>query len=100
MAMLSNFKGRPGEKAPDTGVSGGKLLAEPEATSCIGPDMSVVGKVVCASRMQIFGRVEGDVQAGELVIGDGAQINGNIVAQEATGEKCRLRPQPCPAAAR
>jgi cytoskeletal protein CcmA (bactofilin family) len=82
MAMLGNFKARPGEKTPDLG--GGKVSAEPEATSCIGADMSVVGKVVCASRMQIFGRVEGDVQAGELVIGDGGQIYGNIVAQEAT----------------
>jgi cytoskeletal protein CcmA (bactofilin family) len=82
--MLSNFKGRPGEKAPDTGASGGKLSAEPETTSsCIGPDMSVVGRVVCVSRLQIFGRVEGDVQAGALLIGDGGQIQGNIVAQEA-----------------
>jgi cytoskeletal protein CcmA (bactofilin family) len=46
--------------------------------------MSVVGKVVCVSRVQIFGRVEGDVQAAELLIGDGAQVQGNIVAQEAT----------------
>jgi len=84
MAMLSNFKGRPGEKAPDPGAASAKLLAEPEIASCIGHDMAVIGKVVCASRMQIFGRVEGDVQAGELLIGDGAQIAGNIVAQEAT----------------
>jgi cytoskeletal protein CcmA (bactofilin family) len=85
MAMLSNFKGKPGEKAPDIGAPGGRPLGvEPGAVSCIGADMTVVGKVVCASRMQVLGRVEGDVQAGELVIGDGAQIQGNIVAQEAT----------------
>jgi cytoskeletal protein CcmA (bactofilin family) len=83
MAMLSNFKGKPGEKAPET-IGSSARLAESGATSCIGPDMTVVGKVVCASRMQILGRLEGDVQTGELVVGDGALIQGNIVAQEAT----------------
>ena len=52
--------------------------------SCIGSGMSIVGNVECSGPAQVFGRIEGELRATELVIGEGAQIEGSIQAQEVT----------------
>ena len=52
--------------------------------SCIGSDMSIVGKIECNGPAQVFGRIEGEVRASDLQINDGAQVEGNIIAQNAT----------------
>ena len=52
--------------------------------SCIGSDMSIVGKIECEGPAQIFGRIEGEVRASDLLISDGAQVEGNVVAQNVT----------------
>ena len=52
--------------------------------SCIGSDMSIVGKIECNGPAQIFGRIEGEVRASDLLISDGAQVEGNVVAQNVT----------------
>jgi len=54
------------------------------AASCIGSDMSIVGNVECKGTAQIFGRIEGELRASDLLISDGAQVEGNVVAQEVT----------------
>jgi cytoskeletal protein CcmA (bactofilin family) len=54
------------------------------AASCIGSDMSIVGKVECKGTAQIFGRIEGELRASDLMISDGAQVEGNVVAQDVT----------------
>jgi len=54
------------------------------AASCIGSEMSIVGNVECKGTAQIFGRIEGELRASDLVICDGAQVEGNVVAQEVT----------------
>src|SRR5215469_6985098 len=46
--------------------------------SCIGSDMSIVGKIECNGPAQIFGRIEGEVRASDLQISDGAQVEGNV----------------------
>jgi cytoskeletal protein CcmA (bactofilin family) len=58
----------------------------PAATtvSCIGSGMSIVGNVECNGPAQVFGRIEGEMRATELVIGEGGQIEGSIQAQEVT----------------
>src|SRR5262249_62253417 len=33
---------------------------------------------------QVFGRIEGELRASELLIGDGAQVEGNVIAQHIT----------------
>ena len=64
--------------------------AEPEATanvgmaSCIGSGMSIVGKIECNGPAQVFGRIEGELRASDLLIGDGAQIEGSVIAQDVT----------------
>jgi len=52
--------------------------------SCIGSNMSIVGKIDCKGPAQIFGRIEGELRASDLLISDGAQVEGNIIAQSVT----------------
>ena len=46
---------------------------EAETQSCIGSGMSIVGKIECNGPAQVFGRIEGELQASDLLIGNGAQ---------------------------
>jgi cytoskeletal protein CcmA (bactofilin family) len=46
--------------------------------------MSIVGKIDCNGPAQVFGRIEGEVRASELQISDGAQVEGNVIAQAVT----------------
>ena len=52
--------------------------------SCIGSGMSIVGNIECNGPAQVFGRIEGEVRASDLLIGEGAQIEGTVIAQEVT----------------
>jgi cytoskeletal protein CcmA (bactofilin family) len=52
--------------------------------SCIGSGMSIVGNIECNGPAQVFGRVKGELRASDLLIGDGAQIEGSIIAQDVT----------------
>src|SRR5262249_409315 len=52
--------------------------------SCIGSDMSIVGKIECKGPAQVFGRIEGELRASDLLISDGAHIEGSVVAQNVT----------------
>ena len=58
--------------------------ASPEATSSISSGLSIVGKIVGNGTLAIFGHVEGEVHASTVQIGDGAQVEGDIVAEELT----------------
>ena len=52
--------------------------------SCIGSDMSIVGKIDCNGPAQVFGRIEGELRASDLLIGEGAMIDGSVLAQNVT----------------
>ena len=52
--------------------------------SCIGSDMSIVGKIECNGPAQVLGRIEGELRASDLLISDGAHIEGSVVAQNVT----------------
>ena len=58
--------------------------APPEAISSISSGLSIVGKIVGEGTLGIFGHVEGEVHASTVQIGDGAEVEGNIVAEELT----------------
>jgi cytoskeletal protein CcmA (bactofilin family) len=58
------------------------LLAKP--VSCIGAGMTIVGNVECSGPAHVFGSIEGELHATDLVIGEGAQVQGSIQAQEVT----------------
>jgi cytoskeletal protein CcmA (bactofilin family) len=57
---------------------------ERQEVSIIGPNMSIAGQVVCTGEARIFGRVEGEVRVSNLLLGDGAQVEGSVVAQDVT----------------
>jgi cytoskeletal protein CcmA (bactofilin family) len=52
--------------------------------SCIGSGMSIVGNIQCNGPAQVFGRIEGELCASDLLIGDGAQVEGSVIAQDVT----------------
>lgn len=52
--------------------------------SIISGDLVVKGTLVSAGDLQIDGRVEGDIRAGALVVGEKASIEGDIIAEDAT----------------
>jgi cytoskeletal protein CcmA (bactofilin family) len=52
--------------------------------SSIGSDMSIVGKIDCNGPAQVFGRIEGELRASDLLIGEGATIDGSVLAQHVT----------------
>jgi NDP-sugar pyrophosphorylase family protein len=62
----------PPKREPNTNVA---------TRSCIGSGMSIVGNVDCNGPAQVFGRVKGELRASDLLIGDGAQIEGSIIAR-------------------
>lgn len=61
-----------------------KPAAKPDTVSTIGATMSVTGQVVCTGQARVFGRVEGELRVSDLLLGDSAQIEGNVIAQEVT----------------
>jgi len=57
---------------------------QPEAASSISSGLSIVGKIIGHGALTIFGQVEGEVRASTVVIAEGAQMEGDIVAEELT----------------
>ena len=100
--MLNSFKSKAPEQDKSVAASAAEVMEQaqrsvvdqvapkPERTtktgpdSCIGSGMSVVGKIECNGPAQVFGRIEGELRASDLLIGDGAQIEGSVIAQNVT----------------
>ena len=74
----------PTQEVKHSAVAHPARAATPEATSSISSGLSIVGKIVGQGKLAIFGHVEGEVHASTVQIGDGAQVEGNIVAEELT----------------
>lgn len=55
---------------------------KPEIVSTLGHGMLVTGNIVCTGAMHVFGRVVGDIHASQLVICEGAKVEGKIVAPD------------------
>ena len=61
--------------------------ATPETSdtiSTLGPGMTIIGKIDCQGTLHIFGRIEGELHATNVLIGNGAQFDGNVIAQGVT----------------
>ena len=58
--------------------------AASEAVSSISAGMTIIGKFVGDGVVKVFGRVEGELQAANVTIFDGADVEGNVVAQDLT----------------
>ena len=68
--------------APLAAASRAEPAVKPETISCIGTGMSITGNIVCDGPMQVHGRIEGELRATEILVGDGAQVEGNVMAQD------------------
>ena len=71
----------PAPVAPPAAPKRGRPLSAP---SIISSDMVINGTLASTGDMQIDGRVEGDVRSVGLVIGDKAEIHGEIYAEDVT----------------
>jgi cytoskeletal protein CcmA (bactofilin family) len=56
----------------------------PEEASSISSGLSIVGKIIGRGALTIFGQVEGELRASIVVIAEGAEIVGDVVAEELT----------------
>src|ERR1700730_16205821 len=52
--------------------------------SSIGSSITIVGKISGKGTVRISGRIEGELHASTVLIDDGAQVEGDIVAEELT----------------
>src|SRR5262245_63648933 len=104
--MLNSFRSKAPEPDKNTAANADELMGRtvqpsrtvveqvasgPEPTTTkLGPDsrigsgMSIVGKIECNGPAQVFGRIEGELRASQLLISDGAQVEGSIIAQDVT----------------
>ena len=108
--MLSNFKGKPEAPTPTPAKptvvtsapvphstesaaapvsappssSASPSAERPETICSIGSGTSIVGNITCDGPAQFYGHIEGEVRGSELLIGDGAEVVGNVIAQEVT----------------
>ena len=55
-----------------------------EAASSISSGLSIIGKIVGHGALTIFGQVKGELRASTVVIAEGAQMEGDVVAEELT----------------
>jgi cytoskeletal protein CcmA (bactofilin family) len=59
-----------------------KMPGKPEIVSTLGHGMTITGNIVCTGAMHVFGRVIGDIHAAQLVICEGAKVEGKLIAPE------------------
>ena len=69
-----------GTARPEAAAPASKRTATTAST--IGPGMVITGNIVCEGTAQFLGRIIGDIQAVEVIIGEGARAEGNITAHE------------------
>lgn len=67
--------------APQPAAKRGRQVSAP---SIISADLTVTGTLLSTGDIQIDGRVEGDVRSVGLVIGEKAEIHGEIFAEDVT----------------
>jgi cytoskeletal protein CcmA (bactofilin family) len=56
----------------------------PAKLCCLRSDTPIVGNIVCDGPWQVFCDIRGELRGTDLLIADGAQVVGSIVADEVT----------------
>ena len=82
-------------KSKDGSAEGDRLVPPPprpmptapaanssDEVSSISAGMSVVGKIAGEGTVKIFGRIEGELRASTVLIAEGAEVEGDIVADD------------------
>jgi cytoskeletal protein CcmA (bactofilin family) len=65
-------------------TSAGAPNSSPLSISTIGEDLTITGNVTSKGELHLNGRVQGDVQCVALVLGENAQLEGNVIAEDVT----------------
>jgi cytoskeletal protein CcmA (bactofilin family) len=63
-------------------VAPGMRPSSADASSVIGTDLTVLGNLQSKGEIQVEGTVQGDIQAGRVIVGQSARITGGIVADD------------------
>ncbi len=50
--------------------------------SIIGTDLSITGNVISKGEIQVEGEIQGDIHCSSLIVGEQAQINGGVKAED------------------
>ncbi|MCF2910148.1 polymer-forming cytoskeletal protein [Pseudoalteromonas sp. DL2-H2.2] len=50
--------------------------------SLISPDTEITGNIQCDGELQIDGKVTGDLNVAQLIIGESGLVEGNIIAKQ------------------
>lgn len=82
--MFSRSKDNTPAPQPVIAPAALKRAGRSAAPSIISADMTINGTLTSTGDIQIDGRVEGDVRSVGLVIGDKAEIHGEILAEDVT----------------
>jgi cytoskeletal protein CcmA (bactofilin family) len=69
-------------QSPAATKSAGRVSADQIST--IGRSMTFVGKIVDEGTVHVFGQIEGELRALTVLIGEGAKVEGDLVAEELT----------------
>ncbi|MEM7399068.1 MAG: polymer-forming cytoskeletal protein [Pseudomonadota bacterium] len=73
----SPFTERPSPQPKAPGPAMGKMIP-----SIIGEDLTIEGNVSSKGEIQVDGRIKGDVHCGSLLLGDKAQVDGSVIAED------------------
>lgn len=69
---------------PSTAAQSSAAPDSRETVSSISSGMTIVGKISGEGTVNIFGRVEGELHASTVLVAPGAQVEGDLVAEELT----------------
>lgn len=61
-----------------------KTMSKTSAPSILSDDLEITGTVIAEGEIQLDGRVEGDVRAGSLTVGEKASVKGEVLADSVT----------------
>src|SRR3984893_16973476 len=84
--MFGKPKENPTEAQPSTFTCAAvtRLASRDLGVSSISSSITIVGKISGKGTVRISGRIEGELYASTVLIDDGAQVEGDIVAEELT----------------
>ena len=65
-------------------AAAGLTTESADVLSSIGADVTIVGKITGTGTIRVAGRVEGELRAATVLISDGAEVEGDVVAEDVT----------------
>jgi len=81
--MFAKSKSEIEKKEQDVSAPSSRPRVEAASSvSTLAAGMFVTGNLVCEGAMQVFGRIVGEIHGVKLTIGAGAQVEGQVTAEE------------------